>query len=102
MRAAARIVAKAKYFHGNTAASASNLSFQALQHKGQKGTGPWDASFCSWIFPLTHCLCLHHVSVELKELKHHYTFNIEIKPNLPSESFSDFCASRGTVHLFSA
>lgn len=87
MRPAARIVAKAKCLHGNTASSASNLSFQALQCEGQKGTGLCDASFSSWIFSLVHCLCLHCVSVEFKELKQHYVFNIEIKPNLPSERF---------------
>lgn len=85
MRAAVCIVAKAKCFHGNTASSASNLSFQAQQCEDQKRTGSGNASFFSWIFLLIHCLCLHHVSVEFKELKHCYTFNI--KANLASERF---------------
>lgn len=34
VRAAVHTVAKAKCFHGNTASSASGLSFQALQRKG--------------------------------------------------------------------
>lgn len=85
MRAAVCIVAKAKCFNGNTASSASNLSFQAQQYEDQKRTGPGDASFCSGIFLLIHSLCLPHVSVELKELKHCYTFNIN--SNLASERF---------------
>lgn len=85
MRAAVRIVTKAKCFHGNTASSASNLSFQAQQCEDQKRTGSGDASFCSWIFLLIPSLCLHLFSLEFKQLKPCYTFNI--KSNLYSERF---------------
>lgn len=64
--AAAHIVPKAKCFHGNTAASASSLSFRALQREGQRNWALGFLDFSCDVLPLPH-----RVSVKFKELKHH-------------------------------